>query len=454
MAALRGTPGLILGCVALAALSLLLPSTPTYDPWAWLIWGREVIHLDLDTQFGPSWKPLAVMFTVPFALFGDAQPELWLVVARAGGLLALAMAYRLASRLAGRPYGWLAGLAAVALLTLTAGWVRNSGLGNSEGLLVALLLWAVNEHLDGRHDRALYLGFAAALLRPEAWPFFGLYWLWLLRAEPALRVRSSVLLGLIPVLWFGPELIGSGDALRASSRAQEPTSSSAAFADQPWLEVMRSAHRLVPPAIEALTAVAVGFAAFPRPRERVVLGVALAALAWLGLVALMTQGGYSGNPRYIVPVGAVACVLAGVGLARIIGEVRTRAGEQMAAAAGATLCAVVIVIAVPDAREVGDDLRAMRNEARLYDDLPEAIEAAGGREALLRCGAPLTGPYQVQALAWFLDLHGRQVGFEYDGGRAVILAPRNSNEWRGRPAGLGPAGSKHWQVARRCRAPA
>jgi len=110
----------------------------------------------------------------------------------------------------------------------------------------------------------------------------------------------------------------------------------------------------------------------------------------------------------------------------------------------------VIVIALPDARDVGDDLRAMRNEARLYDDLPDAIEAAGGRRRLLRCGAPFTGPYQVQALAWSLDIHGRQVGYEYAGGRAVILAPRNPNEWSKRPAGLGPGGSKYWQVARRC----
>ena len=36
------------GCVALAALSLLWPSAPTYDPFSWLIWGREIIHLDLQ----------------------------------------------------------------------------------------------------------------------------------------------------------------------------------------------------------------------------------------------------------------------------------------------------------------------------------------------------------------------------------------------------------------------
>jgi len=100
---------LVLACLGLAALSLLGPSQPTYDPWAWLIWGRDIVHLDLVTTAGPSWKPLPVLFTTPFAVIGTgAAPDLWLVVARAGGLLALAMAYRLASRLGGRAAGVLA----------------------------------------------------------------------------------------------------------------------------------------------------------------------------------------------------------------------------------------------------------------------------------------------------------------------------------------------------------
>src|SRR3954452_22303360 len=113
---LVGMVPLIAGCVALAALSLLLVSSPTYDPWAWIIWGREVVHVDLSTVGGPSWKPLPVLFTAPFSLFGDAAPDLWLLIARAGGLLALAMAFRLARRLAGDRWGMVAGI--VAALTL------------------------------------------------------------------------------------------------------------------------------------------------------------------------------------------------------------------------------------------------------------------------------------------------------------------------------------------------
>ncbi len=41
------------GCVVVAVISLLGPSEPSYDPWAWLVWGREMTHLGLDTTFGP-----------------------------------------------------------------------------------------------------------------------------------------------------------------------------------------------------------------------------------------------------------------------------------------------------------------------------------------------------------------------------------------------------------------
>src|SRR2546429_6462860 len=85
--------------LAIAALSLLIPSTPSYDPWSWLVWGREIAHFDLVTTGGPTWKPLPVIFTTVFSLFGSASPDLWLVVARAGALVAVAMTFKIAWRI-------------------------------------------------------------------------------------------------------------------------------------------------------------------------------------------------------------------------------------------------------------------------------------------------------------------------------------------------------------------
>ena len=97
------------GCVVLAVVSLLFGRQPTYDPTAWLIWGRQIVHGDLFTRFGPSWKPLPILITAPTALLGDtAQQQIWLVVARAGALAALALADRLAWRLEGPVAGLIA----------------------------------------------------------------------------------------------------------------------------------------------------------------------------------------------------------------------------------------------------------------------------------------------------------------------------------------------------------
>ena len=65
-------------CVGLAAASLLIPSAPTTDPWGWIVWGREIAHLQLQTAIGgaPSWKPLPVLFTTPFSVFGGAARAL------------------------------------------------------------------------------------------------------------------------------------------------------------------------------------------------------------------------------------------------------------------------------------------------------------------------------------------------------------------------------------------
>src|SRR3954466_8657052 len=90
-------------CLAVAALSLLIPSQPTTDPWGWIVWGHELMYGGFTTVLGgaPSWKPLPVLFTTPLSAFGDAAPALWLVVARAGGLYSLVAAHRLGNRLGG-----------------------------------------------------------------------------------------------------------------------------------------------------------------------------------------------------------------------------------------------------------------------------------------------------------------------------------------------------------------
>ena len=406
---------LVLGCVALAALSLLLPSTPTYDPWAWIIWGREVMHLDLVTTEGPSWKPLPILFTAPFSLAGDAAaPELWIVIARAGGLLAIAMAYRLAARLAGP----VAGVIAAVALLLADEFVFNFARGNSEGMLVAICLLALERHLDGRRRQAFLLGFLAGLLRPEVWPLWALYGLWYAavewRGRPPWRTFALVggLGALTLVVWMLPEYLGSGSLLRAAERARQPNPDSAAFAASPFLEVFRRSASVLTVPVYAGAVVAVLLAVRRRRETYAVVVVTLAALSTtlMVAVALMTEAGFAGNLRYVALPAAMVCVLAGAGWVGLFELLRGRASLAVAGVLAAVALAASAPSVVDDVRSLDTSLDRVASESDLYGPNLEAMIAkAGGEKALKACGPVYTGAFQTQAVAWYLHLHETEV---------------------------------------------
>lgn len=450
-----------LACLALAALSLLLPTTPTYDPYAWLIWGREVLQLDLSTVGGPSWKPLPLLVTVPGAVVDSASPTLWVWVARAGMLLALVLAFRVARRLGG---GVVGGVVAATTLALATDVLRFSALGDSEGLLIAALLGAVELHLDGRRRAALALCVAAALLRPESWAFVGLYALWLAREDPRLRLPVAGLAVAVLALWFVPEWIGSGDPLRAGARARDPNPNALTFADFPALRVAeRFVEVQVLPALVGLALVLAGTLVRP---WRVLRGepwagiLAVAALAWVVEVAIMTEAGFSGNLRYLIAPIALASVAAGVGLGRattLLGE-RPRARAAPAALAPAAVLAALAAFAVAPIGHLRADARSVQHEARLYDELDVAIERAGGIEEFDRCRAVTTGNFQVAPLAWRLERHFEEVDIDVQPGPGSVL--RSAPPPRPTPGapvvriatpGFRPvARAGSWQVLRRC----
>src|SRR3954451_14024080 len=450
-AAAAARPGLVAlaaACLALGALTLLAPTTPTYDPWAWLIWGREVLHLKLDTQFGPSWKPLPVALTTIFALVPGAAPALWVAVARAGALAAIALGFRVAWRLGG---GVAGGLVAAVAIAVSTDFLRFAAVGDSEGVLVALLLVAVDLHLSQRRRGALWACFGAALLRPESWPFVGLYALWVAWREPPLRkvVAGMTLAG--AAVWFGPELWGSGNALRAGERARDPNPNALAFAEHPAREVVRRFHSMLPLVAELGLAAAVIQAALRR-RLGVTGVLAVASLAWLGVVAVMTEAGFSGNARYLIAPVSLACVSGGA----VLGQLLTRAARRPAVAIALAAAALVPAIAVR-ADDLSRDGRAVRNEARLMDDLTRAVDASGGAASILRCGDVTTGPFQVTALAWRLDAPIRRVGLHPRAPGTLFRAGPRPRSIPGAPPLATPdrrwkaiARTEAWQVLSTC----
>jgi len=358
----------IAAILAASAATLLAPWALAFDPQAWLVWGRDLPAHGLTTANGPSWKPLPVLVTVPLAAAGDAAPALWMVLARAGALVALAGAWRLGRMLGGRA----GAIGAVGVTLVGPWWAYNAALGNSEGWLAAAVLWAVIAHLERRERLALVLLTCAGLLRPEIWPFLAVYgaWAWRRGAAPVALGCAAVL----AVAWLGPDLVWDAGALNAGEAARtSPSPASAVRAEHPALQVLADAAT-------GVGLVACAFALVGALRARLLAAV---AVSYVAIVAVATLAGYAGNPRYLVPALALLAVLAGAGAARL--------GPRVAVA---VLVAATFAGHVADlragARDVGQRADARRG-------LNEAIAASGGAGRLRACG-PVRTVFLTRAL--------------------------------------------------------
>jgi hypothetical protein len=393
--------------VVLAAVSLVIVRSPTFDVWAWLVWGREIAHLDLDTSWGPQFKPLPVAVTTLASPFGGLEVPIWMLLSRAAGFLALAAIARLAWRSAGTV---AAIIAATSLVSVHLFSVYLMPFGMSEPMLVAFLLWAVDRHLAGRHTAAVVLLVGASLLRVEPWPFLlgdALLTYHRRQVRPAVLAASLLI---VPVAWFLPEWWGSGHPLRAGNGSAVPGGPS--LQAHPGLAVVTGT-------VDDLLAwvwigAALGLAWAIRARDRLMLGMAAAGAVWLGIVAVLTQAGVSsGVSRYLIGTHAVLCLLAGVGWVRAAQLVRDllAATPRVARFAPAVL---VVVLAVPSLITyrgwLRDGAREVRHQEAVYEAANEAVSAAGGPAAAKGCAKYVwTRPYRESQVAWLMHVHLSEV---------------------------------------------
>jgi hypothetical protein len=407
-----------------AALSLLLIApAPSYDPWAWLLWGREIAGGGLSTLDGPAFKPLPVAVCTLLAPLGSAAPWLWVVLVRAAAAIAAVLAFGLARRLAGGSR--VAGLLGASAVLLCGSLPAYTAAGAEPALVLALALGAAAAWREQRMRVALGCAVGCALLRVEAWPFVALAGVSLWRSRPQDRLLLAALAVGIPAAWLVPELIGSGDLLRSGARARVPNPGQPALAAVPGLAALEAAVAL------PLAPLWAGVAALIALRARAALAPAAAGAAWVVLVALMAQAGFSGEPRYALPGAALIALSGAVGLvagarAWVAPALAARArgagvapvaralatpgapaparGDRAARRAhGLALASVVLLVALAAAPRVAH-LRDVRAEQayqwRLAGDLADAVAAVGGRAAVLACGRPYVGRLRGPLMAY------------------------------------------------------
>ena len=311
-------------CVAIVVVGLavlfveLTRMRPEYDAYGWLVWGKQTLHWNLDTNGAPSWKPLTFLFTVPYALAGDAQPWLWMVTSVAGAFSGPAFAGRIAFRLStpAPPYA-----RAIAAVVAGAGVLGIVGywplivIASSDLIIVSLCLAAIDCHLSERPRWA----FARVLAgRPEVWLFIGLYALWAWRAVPRMRILLIAGVAVIPALWFfGVSALTAKTWLRSGDVALGSRNALRHHEIKGVLDRFGDLYEL-PMQLAALVAIGLGVLR----RDRAVLLLTAAAVTWLVIEIAFAFRGFPATPRYMVEPAAVMVVLAGVGVGRVLGLAR------------------------------------------------------------------------------------------------------------------------------------
>ena len=412
----------ILSGVALLVFSLLVVLwarvRPGYDPYGWLVWGKLSLRLALDTNGAPSWKPLPFLFTVPFALFGRYQLWLWMLTAVAvslsGPLFAWRIAFRLTDSSPERRYAaYAAGLCA-AVFTLALQdvvgrltFVHYVLSAESDTMIVALCLAAIDCHLCARHRVAFWLWWLAALGRPEVWPFATVAAIWLWHTAPDYRrwLLAALLAQLL--LWFGITGLTSKSVFTAGNIAQN---SPRQIHGNKIIGTLSRLHDMEANTVWGAAALAVALAALRR--RRTVLALAAGVLVWLLIEIGFSLTGFPSVPRYMFEPGAVVAVLAGVFIGWLIlslPPLLTRIRFRPAAAGWITGLAVLGIVGSTFSfvhrqyRLERLDLVHERHRTVLIGRLDGLVKRVG-RAHIVSCGQPHI-PIEYQSiLAWYMGV--------------------------------------------------
>ncbi len=312
---LRAGFAIVVGAVALRlAIGI---GFANYDTLYSLAWGQQLARGETPSYrqpLAPTPHPLLEALGVVLAPLGAAA-TIAVVVALA--YLALAALGYVVYRLGTDWFSWPVGLAAAALI-LSRYEVLSYGVRAYADIPYVVLVLAALA-VETRRRRAGWPVIAlldlAGLLRPEAWLFAGVYWLYLWRGcSPRERLRLAALVALAPLLWALSDLLVTGRPLWSltNTRATAKTLHRATgIANVPYYGARRLGEVLGP---DGLVAAALGAVlALWLARSRALLGAAVVVVAVVAL-ALVASSGLPIQDRYVFLIAALGAVFGGAGL--------------------------------------------------------------------------------------------------------------------------------------------
>jgi hypothetical protein len=453
-----------------------------YDTLYALAWGGQVAQGETPAYavpIAPTPHPLLELLGIvlrPLSPHAEIEVVVWL------GFLALAGCGWVLFRLGQRWFGTAAGVLA-ALLFVTRVPVISYGVrAYLDVPYVLLVLWALL--IAARRPRAgapvLALLAVAGLLRPEAWVFSGLYWLYLVGLVPrrlhehlpdgepvrerAALVKLTLLAAAAPILWLGSDLLVTGNPLWSLTNTRHTASTldrKTGIANVPEYVPRRIGEVLQAAALVGAVLGAGLTLWWLRARALVpALGAALAVAIFAAFATL----GLPINTRYAFLAAAFGCLFCGAAVFGWTALPHDDRRRRPWIAVAAVVALALVVTAPSQYRSAHGELRKLAAQEGIEGDL-EALIGTGG--VALRCGpvgvpshAPIpllalylrTSPARIVspeaghiASGVYVDPASKEVESHY------VLDPHDPHQTVSVPPGFTAVANNHsWLIFRRC----
>jgi hypothetical protein len=379
-----------------------------YDTLYALAWGGQLARGELpayEVAIAPTPHPLVEALGVLLSPLGPRGVE---NVTVALGFLALSgcgwVVYRLGELWFGRAAGILAALILLTRVPILSYGVRAYVDVPYLLLVLSAVLVASRRRASGDPPAGaavLALLALAGLLRPEAWVFSGLYWLYLMTRRPrSLRAIAglTLLAAAAPLVWLLSDLAITGDALWSLTNTRHTAKTLdrvTGIGNVPEYIPRRLGEILRPPVL--LGAALGGVLALLWLRRRALLGAAAGVLAVV-VFAAFAAAGLPINTRYAFLAAAILCIFCGAGVFGWTRLERDDPRRRWWMAGGALVLVALLAYSPSQYRSAHRELNKLARQESIQNDL---LALVSDHTISLRCGpigVPNHAPIPLLAL--------------------------------------------------------